>query len=997
MEMFRRRKMAKIPRVSAIVTHSPSNTSLSPIIHPHHQGNQSVGNPNYLPEFGSASPFVDSSSSAFVGTPEEHLCVSSSLPVGTTMKKLLADEMKKESESGRRSPSIIANLMGLDWLPAQHNGSKQNKRLSDDYQNRCNSADFVRSSKENDGRSHRKHGKGKQKRADACLVDDRSNTETGSVTSRGATFRNDSDEDEVAFVRQKFIDVKRLSTDEKLRQSKEFHDALEVLDSNKDLLLKFLQEPNSLFTKHLHHLHGARESRFGCVEGLKSSNPSKGRGDVGYHSRCESSEKIDINHSRDGCNECHFNLHSKQSRHSLGSHKRNVSSEGKEDSPSIATRIVVLKPNLGKARNTARSVSSATPYSELDNEFHNGCSNKMQNGSEMMGKRSKHHDPDFRGIKSRESRELARDVTRKMKNRVAADSFNGSSYGYKGYSADESSSDMSENNSSYESDVTILGSTASFHKETRNKATASPHTESSISREAKMRLSRRWKMTHKSQEVGASVKGSTLAEMLAIPDVDIRQRKPDYVAVQDDRLRVFGRDGGTTESTTPLGISSRDGWKDGSVTNSSRFRSHSASSSQHGSPKSSKRHETITAERFLVRSKSMDCGRNKAFKRDFERRNGSFSGSIRSGNKEYQSTWEENLDDVNVPCSVKMVTNSLEGKASPDIKSVIMEMASCEHLPRNGVVDTEHKSTSKSLNSPDVLVHGSMEQSSTLTHDDRFDYDMSSVQQEPSSSYDVQNPSCSQFSVTQAKSPASSKESEQPSPVSVLEAPFVEEVSSGSECFERVSAELHGLRMQLQLLKQESEHSEAYDEGFIVISSDECEEESTELNYGKGLHSFDVSWESSYLLDVLTYSGLDEIDGDVFLETWHSPNCPISPWVFNNLEKKYSEWKPCLRSERKLLFDRINAEIIHVFSQHVDVGSWLNPLKNVSSQWWKDGLKTELQYLLKNHEKVAVGNMTDATILGEMQWFKLGDHLHVLVRDIEGLLIDELAAEFPSL
>lgn len=56
----------------------------------------------------------------------------------------------------------------------------------------------------------------------------------------------------------------------------------------------------------------------------------------------------------------------------------------------------------------------------------------------------------------------------------------------------------------------------------------------------------------------------------------------------------------------------------------------------------------------------------------------------------------------------------------------------------------------------------------------------------------VGNSSYLQCAASHAESPASSKEPEQPSPISVLEAPFVEDVSSGSECFERVSAELHG-------------------------------------------------------------------------------------------------------------------------------------------------------------------------------------------------------------
>ncbi|GJQ93105.1 hypothetical protein Tco_0004244, partial [Tanacetum coccineum] len=43
----------------------------------------------------------------------------------------------------------------------------------------------------------------------------------------------------MALVRETFMEAKRLSTDEKLRQSKQFEDALEFLSSNKDVFLKF--------------------------------------------------------------------------------------------------------------------------------------------------------------------------------------------------------------------------------------------------------------------------------------------------------------------------------------------------------------------------------------------------------------------------------------------------------------------------------------------------------------------------------------------------------------------------------------------------------------------------------------------------------------------------------------------------------------------------------------------------------------------------------------
>lgn len=46
--------------------------------------------------------------------------------------------------------------------------------------------------------------------------------------------------------------------------------------------------------------------------------------------------------------------------------------------------------------------------------------------------------------------------------------------------------------------------------------------------------------------------------------------------------------------------------------------------------------------------------------------------------------------------------------------------------------------------------------------------------------------------ISEIESLARSKEADQPSPVSILEAPFVDDLSCGSEYFESVSADLHG-------------------------------------------------------------------------------------------------------------------------------------------------------------------------------------------------------------
>ncbi|GJV61881.1 DUF3741 domain-containing protein [Tanacetum coccineum] len=79
-----------------------------------------------------------------------------------------------------------------------------------------------------------------------------------------------------ALVRETFMEAKRLSTDEKLRQSKQFQDALEFLSSNKEVFLKFLQEPNSLFSEHhnLPYVPPPPDSR--CITILRPSKLADG-------------------------------------------------------------------------------------------------------------------------------------------------------------------------------------------------------------------------------------------------------------------------------------------------------------------------------------------------------------------------------------------------------------------------------------------------------------------------------------------------------------------------------------------------------------------------------------------------------------------------------------------------------------------------------------------------------------------------------------------------
>ncbi|XP_076906448.1 uncharacterized protein LOC143562565 [Bidens hawaiensis] len=136
---------------------------------------------------------------------------------GTPIKMLIAQEMSKEEVSKKGPSSLVAKLMGLDDdLPRRGPLSSPSCRTN--------------------------------------LTGSRSRSQSGSLDfiqkDRTGKCKESKNENNMALIREKFMEAKRLSTDEKLRQSKQFQDAIEVLNSNKDLFLKYLQEPNSLFSQH---------------------------------------------------------------------------------------------------------------------------------------------------------------------------------------------------------------------------------------------------------------------------------------------------------------------------------------------------------------------------------------------------------------------------------------------------------------------------------------------------------------------------------------------------------------------------------------------------------------------------------------------------------------------------------------------------------------------------------------------------------------------------
>ncbi|KAF8093757.1 hypothetical protein N665_0379s0042 [Sinapis alba] len=827
--------------------------------------------------------------------------------------------MSKQTESKRRSPSIIARLMGLDVLPPQSSSHLQKKSVEN--QQGSSNKSLTRSSKR------------EQKFKDVFEVLDAKRAESnGNLYHQGKVTAANLTQAEMAFIRQKFMEAKRLSTDEKLRHSKEFNDALEALDSNKDLLLKFLQQPDSLFTKHLHDLQSSpHKSHYGQAPSLKCPNshryvdslmshrsPHQHGGGCGSHTRSASSDSLGLPNKELG--------------------KRT------ELQP---TNIVVLKPNLGEPRYAGRAFASPSSSSDefrADRRLPCTSNHVRQKSNEDIGlsRRS-----------SRDSGESSKIMSRQRKASCSnAMSFEAS--GFKGYAGDESSSGSDSASESELVPVTSRTRT-SFNRKNYHRSVPSMSTSSSVSREAKRRLSERWKLTHKyEQEIEISRTG-TLAEMLATSDREARPASFNGLSFEEGISKRVESNVHLSESPEPVGISSREGWKGSSSRSYSKSKTIMNQESTYGYtivlPK-----ELISRD-GLVKGSSSHHGESQSFLS---------SKSSRPGSNKSHSSYNSS-PEVNISPSL---TKFLYMNHEIHQKEKLSPSKASYSFSADANSDTEDSSayddikTALSSEAPDL---------STVTS--LTDPDISRMPTE-----DVNH-----SSVPEPQSRESSKEGDQPSSVSVLEASFDnDDVSSSSECFESVSADLQGLRMQLQLLKLESA---AYNEGGMLVSSDEdAEQEESSTITNESVISQEVreeDWKSLYLVDLLANSKLSDSDHNTVMET------PVDPSLFQDLEKKYSNMKTSTRLERKFLFDQISRELMQILKQFWDPHPWVKPTR-VCQKWDVNRIQETLRDLVtRKEEKPRKVDVEER----EFQWLSLEDEIEIIGRDIEEMLTDELIAE----
>ncbi|CAL5357823.1 unnamed protein product [Camellia sinensis] len=291
-----------------------------------------------------------------------------------------------------------------------------------------------------------------------------------------------------------------------------------------------------------------------------------------------------------------------------------------------------------------------------------------------FGRKEGHKGKGFLRPKSREPKQKAKEITRKMRGSLCGEPMDLPSI-LKGYAREESSYNVSGS----ESELTISTLRKSFHWSNRPRPSSLLSTESFVSREAKKRFSERWKMSQRYQNVGAVGKASRPENFYPMTGLD----------GSSDR---FVSNNEIAEWDSPLDISRRDGWKD-SIRISSRLRSFATSCISFGGPKTNMQCETLDQDSYLMAGEAMNRGKNKAIRRNSNKKEDCSSGKIRSNNKKSQSsrrTYRDSIDSFGEEqFNLSQVEINLGKKDPAEQKSLVSDMRTHNINGKSSINDAE--------------------------------------------------------------------------------------------------------------------------------------------------------------------------------------------------------------------------------------------------------------------------------------------------------------------
>ncbi|XP_057792700.1 uncharacterized protein LOC131009405 [Salvia miltiorrhiza] len=252
--------------------------------------------------------------------------------------------------------------------------------------------------------------------------------------------------------------------------------------------------------------------------------------------------------------------------------------------------------------------------------------------------------------------------------------------------------------------------------------------------------------------------------------------------------------------------------------------------------------------------------------------------------------------------------------------------------------------------------------------------------------YFEEEPAYSNFpAIVPPESRENLKRTNQHSPDSVLESFGIK---SSLEWFDGT-----GLQLQLESLNFDS--GETYSEGSVmVVSGDEDAEEEFGVPHhdSRKVKRWLRDGESrnfSYTVDVLDEAGFCGMNSYMDLKMWYSLECPISPLVFETLEKKYGKQTSWQKSERQLLFDRINSALLEIFQ-----AGTTSIQRRLRASFRLDEVVDEIWTTLVSQEKEKTKELSEKALV---KWLEFEEGIDIICKELEASLFDELAMEFASL
>ncbi|ERM95013.1 uncharacterized protein LOC18422996 [Amborella trichopoda] len=150
-----------------------------------------------------------------------------------------------------------------------------------------------------------------------------------------------------AFLNQKFMDATKDGT---TPHPKELLDALEILNSNKELFLKLLQDPDSVLVKHIQALRNAQTKK-----SKRNSSKSLEESKLSELLLSENVEPVELPNERKHQKPSGHKSFRKREKAKSGDPLREKSEglHSMPNGPQISTRIVLLKPSLATAHQDA--------------------------------------------------------------------------------------------------------------------------------------------------------------------------------------------------------------------------------------------------------------------------------------------------------------------------------------------------------------------------------------------------------------------------------------------------------------------------------------------------------------------------------------------------------------------------------------------------------------------------------------------------------------------